>query len=507
MIGAYALRHIFCSLLRPASSVLSQDICVPLLLFFAFLSPLTNAQTALSTSPSGHFVTYKDKPLLLIGDSGTHCVLQDANLDYARWVADCAAAGLNAVHVWAFVAPRQQLDGSVVERRYGYVYPGLTPWARKTSGPRAADGGYCWDLHRWDEGNTPDHYWYRLRDLCRLTQESGLVLGITVFWGWPKHPDDWKYHPFNVLNGGPIEDQPAPHATQVQRIASPGTEVLDETWSDSWETAKKNQWLWERFCEKLIEETAAFDHVFFVFMDEHSYDEGNGGDHFRRFFQRRGCRWADWEKRRADVDYVFDPISHDKTWGRNKGAVERFHRTPCRPFLILEGGPYQGDVVRHSLWTAIMGGASYFFHNDEGQGSDYAGVMQYDPNVPRVTLDTRRMAWMGHAARFFGTYVSDLDALQPMNELTSPPMFYCLANPGSEYIVYAMPDHPEPVVLNLSDVHGTFSARFHDPRNGAFLAEQRIEGGVRLELPRPSDEDWVVLVQSLSTKPVCKDRE
>ncbi|NUN04526.1 MAG: hypothetical protein HUU57_02080, partial [Bdellovibrio sp.] len=121
----------------------------------------------LGTSPSGHYIRFGDKPVVLVGDSGTQCVLQNANLDYRRWIDDCAKAGLNTVHVWSFVAPRQKADGSLVEDRYGYVYPALTPWARKTSGERAADGGFHYDLRTWDEGDDPSaHYWPRLRDLC-----------------------------------------------------------------------------------------------------------------------------------------------------------------------------------------------------------------------------------------------------------------------------------------------------------------------------------------------------
>src|SRR5512146_1877187 len=115
----------------------------------------------LAVDAGGHYLTYRGKPCVLVGDSGTHCVMQDANLDYRHWIDDCAEAGVNAVQVWAFVAPRQQLDGSVIEPRYGYVFPGITPWARKTEGPPATDGGHQWDLHRWDEGTTPDHYWPR----------------------------------------------------------------------------------------------------------------------------------------------------------------------------------------------------------------------------------------------------------------------------------------------------------------------------------------------------------
>lgn len=452
------------------------------------------ADTGIGVSRSGHFMTYRGAPLLVVGDSGTQCVMQNANIDYVRWVKDCAEAGLSAVHIWSFVAPRQRLDGTVVEPRYGYVYPCLTPWARGTSGPRAHDGGYAWDLQQWDEGDTPDHYWPRLRDLCAQTHQCGLLLGITVFWGWPKHPKDWAYHPFNVVNGGPVDETPAPHATQVQRIASPGIEVWEEPWSEDWPVPMKTQWLWERFAEKLIRDTAPYDNVFFVFMDEHSYSEGNGGDHFREFFQRRGCRWTDWEPRRARVDFVFDPIPHEKTSGRNRGAVERFFREPHKPFLILEGGPYQGEVVRISLWSALIGGAGYVFHNDERQETVHTGIMQYDPNVPRTDSGEERLAWMGHASRFVNGAIRNLDAMKPMNELAGPGVF-CLADPGREYAVYAMPRSGPVIPLDMTAGRGTFECRFYNPRSGEWGPTMMREGGSRHEFAKPDEEDWALLVQ------------
>jgi len=79
----------------------------------------------LSVTPGGRYLTFRGEPVALAGDSGTQCVMQNANLDYRRWIDDCASAGLNCVHIWSFVAPRQLLDGSDVEDRYGYVYPGI----------------------------------------------------------------------------------------------------------------------------------------------------------------------------------------------------------------------------------------------------------------------------------------------------------------------------------------------------------------------------------------------
>ena len=45
----------------------------------------------------GHLIRYQGQLRVLAGDSGTQCVLQNPNIDYRRWIDDCARAGLNAV--------------------------------------------------------------------------------------------------------------------------------------------------------------------------------------------------------------------------------------------------------------------------------------------------------------------------------------------------------------------------------------------------------------------------
>jgi hypothetical protein len=421
--------------------------------------------------------------------------MQNANLDYRRWIDDCAAAGLNCVHIWSFVVPRQLQDGSVVEDRYGYVYPGITPWARKTEGPRAADGGYQWDLHAWDEGDGASQYWPRLRDLCAYAKENGLILGITVFWGWPKHPADWAFHPFNSDNGGPVTEDVRVHVSKVQRIATPGTEVWQEPYSEDWTESKKTQWHWERFAKKLIDETTPHGNVFFVFMDEHSYDEGNGGDHFREFFQKRGALWVDWDKRRDSVDMVFEDIRYRDESGKNAGTVEMVMREPRRPFIILEGGPYTGDAVRTAIWTTLLGGGNYIFHNDERQETVHTGIMGYDPKVPGGDTGQIRREWLGHASRFFNEAVQDVSNMLPHNELTGEGGF-CLANPGREYVVYSMAGSGESIHLTLHGPGASESIRLFNPRNGEWVDEVGVIGkGIGLSVAKPDDQDWVLHVK------------
>lgn len=434
----------------------------------------TTGGAALAVSPSGHYFLQGGRAKLLSGDSGTQVVMQNLNVDYAAWVDAAATEGHSTLHVWAFIAPRQQLDGSQVEGRYGYVYPGITPWQRKPSGPPAFDGGNQWDLLTFDEGTDPDlNYWPRLRDLAQRTQTQGIALGITVFFGWPKDANDFNYHPFNTLNGGPAVTR-----QDITQIEQPGVEVHTEPWDELWPIRKKTQWLWEQLSLKLINEMQAFDHIWFDFRDEWSYDnDTNMETHFRDFFQSRGALWSD---RTLEADFrVTNP------------SVPPFGSTPA---MKTEGGPYSHDGVRIEAWDRATDGVHYLLHNDSRE----PGIMSWDPVRAEIfgtdPNDDLGRKWTGYAARFFSELPADLDAMVPSDPLVESPA-ECLASPGAEYAIY-IPDGEISVTVDLIDLVEPARGRFYDPRTGTVAPLFAITpGGVQTFLTPNSTQDWALLIQ------------
>lgn len=456
----------------------------------------------LKLSPSGHYVSYRGKPLLLIGDSGTQCVTQNSNLDHRAWIDACAERGIRAVHVWAFTPAKQKQDGSVIERRWGYLYPDVTPWKRNTSKPLAFDQRFQWDLQSFDDGadGAFDHYWPRLRDLCSYAKSKNILVGITVFFGWPKHNSasqpDWLYHPLNEHNGGFLTDR-GKIVTAPQTISSPGNEVWREEWSDSWPSAKKTQWVWERYARELIRQTLPIGNVFYVFMDEHSYDEGNCGDHFRDFFRSRGAIWMDWGERRDSIDLVYDQLL--LTPKSDRRLTAQFGRRPARPFFALEEGSegglnYTSDVLP-TVWRYSIAGGNYFHHNDYAQENAQTGVMVFDPNVRGGQKERvlERLAWLGNASRLYNETVKNLDSMAPHNELIrNDQKTFCLANPGSEYVVYSQADSTASFDLDLSDGAGVVDCRFYNPRTGQFGPPFQRPGKSTATISKPDSDAWVL---------------
>ena len=244
----------------------------------------------------------------------------------------------------------------------------------------------------------------------------------------------------------------------------------------------------------MIRETMGYGNVFYVFMDEHSYSEGNCGDHFLTFFKKRGAVYTDWDKRREAVDFVHeDARGSEEDW--NRRSIRMFAKIPSRSNISLEGSsnPYWGDVVRRSIWVRAIGGHHILFHNDELQETKQTGVMVYDSNVQGGKKDKilERLDWLGHASRFFNNTIQNLDSMAPHNELISSAKdTYCLANPGTEYAVYSWSGGS--FQLDLSASAGkTVSARFCNPRNGRWTESIQVTGDDGKEFKKPDGKDWV----------------
>jgi len=450
---------------------------------------------SLGTSASGHYVTYGGQTLMLTGDSGTQCAAQNSNLDHREWIDDCYDRGIRTIHVWTFIPARQKQDGTVKEDRWGYVFPDVMPWARNTSGSLALDQKYDWNLQAFDEGAEGDftHYWPRMRDLCSYAKDKNIIVGITMFTGWAKPGQDpWDYHPLNTTNGGHLTS-----AGDAVTIASPGTEVWQETYSGTWSNAKKTQWVWEKLSIKIIDDLGSMGNVFFVFFDEHSYDDGNMETHFRDVFKSRGMVWVDEEDVRSTIDWVMSATLSNYT-DKNSIAVNGFMTTPVRPYFNLEGAPYMGDGVRTGIWTFSIGGGHYIFHADCDQETVRTGIMGYDPYVPGGDKGMYKRDWVGYASRFFNEYVSDLDSMTPWNSLVGSGS-YCLAQPGTEYAVYSKSSYST-ITVNLSAAAGkTLDCRFYDPRDGLFNATfQRTGGSSSESFTKPSSDDWVLHIIATS---------
>ncbi|MHB1134240.1 MAG: DUF5060 domain-containing protein [Chloroflexota bacterium] len=125
----------------------------------------------------------------------------------------------------------------------------------------------------------------------------------------------------------------------------------------------------------------------------------------------------------------------------------------------------------------------------------------------KETTEERKETWAafvgGSAGVGTGSYLKPLAAfasatrfylMEPDNALLVYGSGYVLARPGEEYIVY-LPDGWS-ATLDLSAVTDTLSARWYDPRSGAYQAAGAVSGAGRQTFTAPDARDWVLYLAS-----------
>jgi hypothetical protein len=164
---------------------------------------------------------------------------------------------------------------------------------------------------------------------------------------------------------------------------------------------------------------------------------------------------------------------------------------------VQNGKPYtRHDIRKATLWGTIMAGGAgveYYFGyklpQNDLQCEDFRS-RDKTWDYCRIALDFFREHeipfWeMGNADALIGNDKHDNSK-------------YCLAKPGSVYLVY-LPDGGT-TEIDLSDAHGTFTVQWFDPRHGGPLQQgsvTKVQGGRNATLgtpPKEMTDDWLIIV-------------
>ncbi len=153
------------------------------------------------------------------------------------------------------------------------------------------------------------------------------------------------------------------------------------------------------------------------------------------------------------------------------------------------------DTVRAlALWGNLMAG---------GAGAEwYFGYRNHNNDLQCEDWRSRDRLWdyTRHALTFFQTHLPFAE-MESQDELLNGDQAYCLAKKGEVYAVYlTFGGH---AALDLSEIAGSFSVDWYNPRTGGALQKgviQQLEGGNVVNLgtpPTDSDKDWVVLLRKI----------
>jgi hypothetical protein len=158
------------------------------------------AETPIRLHPENpHYFLYKSKPVVLITSAEHYSSVLNLNFDYSRYLGELQRNGFNQTRAFsgtyreAAVDPHGRTPLSPGRGPENFI----SPWALSD-----VEGGYDgrkYDLDRWNPA-----YFDRLRKVCRLADQRGVIVELVLFCRMYTDENHWKIsplHPDNNLQG------------------------------------------------------------------------------------------------------------------------------------------------------------------------------------------------------------------------------------------------------------------------------------------------------------------
>ena len=458
------------------------------------------ASGTLSIYPGGHYLAWNGTPTLLVGDSVTQGWMEEGSgFNYQGYLDALSSRHINVVMIWSYIGTSAATQ--IADSRIGYDSPEYWPWAKN---------GCTFDLTSLNPT-----YFTALSNLVWYANSKNLAVQITIHDGWTK--TRFPGHPFNAANGGPLSVN-SDYVTLYDY-----SNEMPTTYNSGWTWQQKNQYFQERFVDRLVKTVNSFSNVIFeIFNEGEWYSQTNlraHQVHFLKFIKHRRSTLLTMVEADAISGASFlgetncDIISShqgNNNWTASSTALgyftpfaEAYGGSPAKPEFFSEPVPaWVGDTglldpMMRVMWGTVMGAGCFVIQNDTSFAQDPKSVLATSATLSAVNAMYDRE---GYCATFFNNSGLNLGSLAPNGSLASSRV--CLANPGTEYVVYAQTDST--VTLNLSATAGKIlNCRFYNPKTGVFNSTFKVPGGSQNQLfSKPDSNDWVLHVKVPTPRPV-----
>ena len=336
--------------------------------------------------------------------------------DYGRFLDFLQTRHHNFFRLWRWETPKWTDD----EPR-GVAYSKPHPWLR--SGPGAAnDQKPKFDLTRFDP-----EYFERLRTRVTAAGERGMYVSVMLFEGWAVQMlDAWTCHPFNLpnnLNGIDADADRDGRGLEFYTLQPTpmGQRVLD---------------LQEAYVRKVIDTVNDLDNVLYEVSNE------AGAYSTERALFDSPADWISPNPGEVSESYLENPPAN------SSGKV-----------IVNDTDHLCGHTCGDNLWVwkSFCRGLNVLF-------------MEELPPSP-TWHDSARLA-MGQTRRYAERI--NLAEMTPRNELAS--VRYCLAKPGSEYLVF-QPGGRGEFSVDLKSASGAFSVEWFNINADTTVPGKPVEGG------------------------------
>jgi hypothetical protein len=347
------------------------------------------------------------------------------------------------------------------------------PWKRTGPG-KALDGKPRFDLAQWDPA-----YFDRLRARVAAAGRRGIYVSVMLFEGWGLSFASWDGHPFNArnnvqgVNGDPDGDG---KGTEAQALKVAAVTALQE-----------------EYVRKVIDTVNDLDNVLFEIANESHFAHSKEW----QYHMIRVVKGYEKTKPKQHPVGMTGYGESDNTaladgpadWISPGGTPINKNDPPAadgKKVVLLDTDHIFGvGGGRDWVWKSFLRG-----HNPIWM-DPYREPSAWEP-VPGNAEDVRRA--LG-AARRYAERVG-LAAMTPRADLASSK--FCLANPGSEYLVYLPAGGT--VTLDLSNAAGQFAVEWHNAATGTAVKAAPVAGGARRPLKAPFEGDGVLYLVGAARK-------
>lgn len=386
--------------------------------------------------------------------------------DFDRYLKFLADHNYNYIRLWRWETPKD------VEQDHIVRYSSPHPW-RRTGPGTAWDGKPKFDLTAFNED-----YFARMRKRVDMARERGIYVSVMLFNGWELQFSNWTGHPFNAENNiNGIDGDPDKDGR--------GTEI------ESWPPPAGVEKLEKAYVRKVVDTVNDLDNVLYEISNESgpystdwqydmieyvkSYEAGKPKQHpvgmsFQYHWGSNSTLFnspADWispnsDSRTGAYNYRDNPPPGD---GRKVVFSDTDH-------LWGNGGD------RPWVWKSFLRGLNPLYMDP------YDDPPVWERLLPDIEEVRRNLGYTR-------TYSERLDLVHmvPREDLSSTG--YCMANPGSEYLIY----QPGTGAFTVDLSAGAYRYEWFNPVAGSKAGEGSLtaEGGRKVLTP-PFAGDAVLLL-------------
>lgn len=392
-----------------------------------------------------------------VGPSGKQTPEDNAFLDFI------STHGHNFTRLWAF-------------ENDGFVFKEVLPNVYLRTGPGIATD----QKPKYDLGKFNQEYFDRLKSRVSAAQKRGIYVAV-VFFGHSGNLNRQiffkKENNINGIDGDPNADG---YAIETRTLQIPAVTALQEA-----------------YVKKVIETVNDFDNVMYEIACESGPETTEWQYHLIRLVKQLEAKMPKQHLVGMSSDGGY--VKGDDTERLFKSDADWI----CPGWNTDTSCIYMTDPPAATGEKIIMVDTDHLW----GIGGDYRWVWKsflrgLQPNYmdPYVEYDSSA-TWgstqgqFDSARRAMGLTLRvanqlDLVSMVPHNELSTTA--YCLANPGSAYLVYLPGD--DTVTVDLSSAVGKLKVQWLKPADGTILKGKKITGGRKSELIAPFSGDAVLYI-------------